>query len=155
MSGNTLGVIFRVTTWGESHGPAVGALVDGCPPGLELALEEIQSELNRRRPGLEPGVSQRKEEDRVEILSGVFEGKTTGTPISLLIPNRDSKSSDYDRLRDVFRPGHGDFTYQRKYGLRDHRGARAGKPQPAWPREPWRERSSPKREWKYSGIPWS
>jgi chorismate synthase len=122
MSGNTLGVIFRVTTWGESHGPAVGALVDGCPPGLELALEEIQSELNRRRPGLEPGVSQRKEEDRVEILSGVFEGKTTGTPISLLIPNRDSKSSDYDRLRDVFRPGHGDFTYQRKYGLRDHRG---------------------------------
>ena len=111
-----------MTTWGESHGPAVGAVVDGCPPGLDLALEEIQGELNRRRPGTGPGVSQRKEEDRVEILSGVFEGKTTGTPLSLLIPNRDSKSSDYDRLRDVFRPGHGDFTYQRKYGLRDHRG---------------------------------
>jgi chorismate synthase len=122
MSGNTLGVFFRVTTWGESHGPAVGAVVDGCPPGLDLALEEIQEELNRRRPGIGPGASSRKEEDRVEILSGVFEGKTTGTPISLLIPTRDSKSSDYDRFQDVFRPGHGDFTYYQKYGLRDHRG---------------------------------
>ena len=122
MSGNTLGVLFRVTTWGESHGPAVGAVVDGCPPGLDLPLEEIQEELNRRRPGSGPGTSPRKEEDRVEILSGVFGGKTTGTPISLLIPTRDSKSSDYDRFQDVFRPGHGDFTYQQKYGLRDHRG---------------------------------
>jgi chorismate synthase len=122
MSGNTLGVLFRVTTWGESHGPALGAVVDGCPPGLDLAAAEIQQELNRRRPGIGPGASPRKEEDRVEILSGVFEGKTTGTPITLLIPTRNAESSDYDRLRDVFRPGHGDFTYQRKYGLRDHRG---------------------------------
>ena len=122
MSGNTLGVLFRVTTWGESHGPAVGAMVDGCPPGLDLVAGEIQEELNRRRPGIGAGASPRKEEDRVEILSGVFEGETTGTPISLLIPNRDSKSSDYESLRDVFRPGHGDLTYQQKYGLRDHRG---------------------------------
>jgi len=96
--------------------------VDGCPPGLDLSPVDIQGELDRRRPGVGPGASPRKEEDRVEILSGVFEGKTTGIPISLLIPNRDPKSSDYDRLRDVFRPGHGDFTYQKKYGLRDHRG---------------------------------
>ncbi len=122
MGGNTFGVLFRVTTWGESHGEAVGAVVDGCPPNLELNEEDIQQELNRRRPGGGQGESPRKEADRVEIMSGVFQGKTTGTPISLLIRNRDRKSSDYDALAGLFRPGHGDFTYFKKYGVRDHRG---------------------------------
>ncbi|HXZ36170.1 MAG TPA: chorismate synthase, partial [Thermodesulfobacteriota bacterium] len=122
MSGNTLGVLFRVTTWGESHGPAVGAVVDGCPPGLELAADDIQQQLNRRRPGTGQASSSRQEEDRAEILSGVYQGRTTGTPIALLIRNRDVKSSDYESLEDVFRPGHGDWTYFKKYGIRDHRG---------------------------------
>jgi len=122
MGGNTFGVLFRVTTWGESHGEAVGAVVDGCPPNLELTEEDIQQELNRRKPGRGQGSSPREEADRVEILSGVFQGKTTGTPISLLIRNRDRKSSDYDALAGLFRPGHGDFTYLKKYGIRDHRG---------------------------------
>ena len=122
MSGNTFGILFRVTTWGESHGAAVGAVIDGCPPNIELAREDIQRELDRRRPGAVPLTSQRDEEDRVEILSGVFEGRTTGTPISLLIRNRDVDSASYEEIRDVFRPGHGDFTYFKKYGIRDHRG---------------------------------
>ncbi len=122
MGGNTFGVLFRVTTWGESHGEAVGAVVDGCPPNLELNEQDIQQELNRRRPGGGQGESPREEADRVEILSGIFQGKTTGTPISLLIRNRDRKSSDYDALAGLFRPGHGDFTYFKKYGVRDHRG---------------------------------
>ena len=122
MSGNAIGVLFRVVTWGESHGPAVGAVIDGCPPRLNLSATEIQEELDRRRPGGLPSASPRREADRVEILSGVFEGKTTGTPISLLIRNRDADSAAYDGLRDLFRPGHGDFTYQAKYGIRDHRG---------------------------------
>ena len=122
MSGNTIGVLFRVTTWGESHGPAVGALIDGCPPRLALSEADIQKELDRRSPGKLPSASPRKEQDRVEILSGVFEGKTTGTPISLLIRNRDADGAAYDDLRDLFRPGHGDITYQAKYGIRDHRG---------------------------------
>ena len=122
MSGNTIGVLFRVTTWGESHGPAVGAVIDGCPPRLDLSAVEIQEELDRRRPGGLPSASPRREEDRVEILSGLFEGKTTGTPISLLIRNRDADGAAYDGLRDLFRPGHGDITYQAKYGIRDHRG---------------------------------
>jgi chorismate synthase len=122
MSGNTFGVLFRVITWGESHGTALGAVIDGCPPNIELAREDIQRELDRRRPGAVPLTSQRGEEDRVEILSGVFEGRTTGTPISLSIQNKDVDSASYEALRDVFRPGHGDFTYFRKYGIRDHRG---------------------------------
>ncbi len=122
MSGNATGVLFRVVTWGESHGPAVGALIDGCPPRIGLAEADIQQELDRRRPGELLSASSRREADRVEILSGVFEGKTTGTPISLLIRNRDADSAAYDGLRDLFRPGHGDFTYQAKYGIRDHRG---------------------------------
>ena len=122
MSGNATGVLFRVVTWGESHGPAVGALIDGCPPRIGLAEADIQQELDRRRPGELLSASSRREADRVEILSGVFEGKTTGTPISLLIRNRDADSTAYDGLRDLFRPGHGDFTYQAKYGIRDHRG---------------------------------
>ena len=122
MSGNATGVLFRVVTWGESHGPAIGALIDGCPPRLALSEADIQNELDRRRPGKLPSASPRREADRVEILSGVFEGKTTGTPISLLIRNRDADSAAYDGLRDLFRPGHGDITYQAKYGIRDHRG---------------------------------
>ncbi len=122
MAGNTIGVVFRVTTWGESHGPALGAVVDGCPPGLALDERDVQEWLDRRRPGRAPSSSPRQEDDRVEILSGVFEGKTTGTPIALLIRNRDAASHDYEHLRDVFRPGHGDYAYMRKYGIRDHRG---------------------------------
>ncbi|MGB4549179.1 MAG: chorismate synthase [Syntrophales bacterium] len=122
MSGNTFGTFFRVTTWGESHGPAVGAVIDGCPPDIEITLADIQRDVDRRRPGALPSSSSGDEKDRVEILSGVFEGRTTGTPISLLIRNRDADSSSYEELRDVFRPGHGDFTYFKKYGVRDHRG---------------------------------
>jgi len=122
MSGSTIGVLFRVTTWGESHGPAIGAVVDGCPPGIDLDEKDIQKELDRRKPGKGSSASPRKEADRVELLSGTFEGKTTGTPISLIIRNVDAKSSAYEDLRDVFRPGHGDFTYWEKYGIRDHRG---------------------------------
>lgn len=122
MAGNTFGVLFRVTTWGESHGEALGAVVDGCPPNIDLTGEDIQRDLNRRRPGAVTLTSQRGEADGVEILSGVLEGKTTGTPISLLIQNRDVDSASYEELRDVFRPGHGDFTYFKKYGIRDHRG---------------------------------
>ena len=122
MSGNTFGTIFRITTWGESHGRAVGAVVDGCPAGLALAAEDIHKELDRRRPGQSRASTQRMEEDRVEILSGIFEGQTTGTPISLLVWNKDADSSSYDLLRDKPRPGHADYAYQMKYGLRDHRG---------------------------------
>jgi chorismate synthase len=119
---NTFGTLFTVTTWGESHGPAVGAVVDGCPPRLPLTAEDIQVELDRRRPGQSDIVTPRKEEDRVEFLSGVFEGRTTGTPISLLVRNADQRPSAYDEMRDKFRPSHADFTYQAKFGLRDHRG---------------------------------
>ena len=122
MGGNSLGTLFKVTTWGESHGKALGAVIDGCPPRMELSVEDIQKELERRRPGQGKGTSPRKEEDRVEILSGVYEGKTTGTPIALLIWNQDVDSEPYEELKDVFRPGHADFTYQAKYGIRDHRG---------------------------------
>jgi chorismate synthase len=122
MSGNTIGALFRVTTWGESHGPAVGAVIDGCPPRIDLSEADIQSELDRRRPGVLPSASPRREPDRIEILSGLFEGKTTGTPIALMIRNRDAASGDYEGLRSLFRPGHGDITYQAKYGIRDHRG---------------------------------
>jgi len=122
MSGNTLGKCFCVTNFGESHGPAVGAVVDGCPPGLALRVEHIQAELDRRRPGTSRHVTQRREADQVEILSGVFEGRTTGTPIALLIRNTDARSKDYDNLLDTFRPGHADYTYWKKYGHRDPRG---------------------------------
>jgi chorismate synthase len=122
MSGNTFGVLFRVTTFGESHGKAIGAVIDGCPPRLALGEADIQAELNRRKPGGHKASTLRKEEDRVEILSGVFEGETTGTPIALLIRNSDADSEAYDDLRNVFRPGHGDFTTMKKYGIRDHRG---------------------------------
>jgi chorismate synthase len=122
MAGNTIGSIFRVTTWGESHGPALGAVVDGCPAGLSLNESDIQQALDRRKPSNSVSSTTRKEGDKVEILSGVFEGKTTGTPVSLIIKNVDAKSSSYDELKDVFRPGQGDFTYFQKYGIRDWRG---------------------------------
>ncbi|WKU18251.1 chorismate synthase [Advenella alkanexedens] len=122
MSGNTLGKIFTVSNFGESHGPAIGCVIDGCPAGLELSAEDIQLELDRRRPGTSRHVTQRQEPDQVEILSGVYEGKTTGTPIGLLIRNQDQRSKDYSAISDTFRPGHADITYWKKYGIRDPRG---------------------------------
>lgn len=122
MSGNTFGKSFTVTTFGESHGPALGCIVDGCPPGLPLQEADIQPDLDRRKPGTSKFVTQRKEEDRVRILSGVFEGLTTGTPIALLIENSDQRSYDYDKIKQVFRPNHADYAYIQKYGIRDHRG---------------------------------
>ena len=122
MAGNSFGHIFTVTSFGESHGPAIGCVVDGCPPGLALSVEDIQGDLDRRKPGTSRHVTQRQESDTVEILSGVFEGKTTGTPIALLIRNEDARSRDYGNLIDTFRPGHADYTYWQKYGIRDHRG---------------------------------
>jgi chorismate synthase len=122
MAGNTFGTLFCVTSFGESHGPAIGCVVDGCPPGLSLTIDDIQHELDRRKPGTSRHVSQRQESDRVEILSGVFEGRTTGTPIALLIRNEDQRSRDYGNLADTFRPGHADYTYWQKYGIRDYRG---------------------------------
>lgn len=119
---NTFGRLFRVTAFGESHGPAVGAVVDGCPAGLEVDLKYIQYELDRRRPGQSNITSPRREKDRVEILSGVFEGRTTGAPVTLVVFNEDARSGDYDHLSDAFRPSHADFTYQEKFGIRDHRG---------------------------------
>ncbi|HET9577268.1 MAG TPA: chorismate synthase [Usitatibacter sp.] len=122
MSGSTLGTLFTVTTFGESHGPAIGCVIDGCPPGMELSEADIQPDLDRRKPGTSRHVTQRHEEDKVEILSGVYEGKTTGTPIALLIRNVDQRSKDYAKIANSFRPGHADYTYLRKYGIRDPRG---------------------------------
>ena len=122
MSFNTFGKLFRFSTWGESHGPAIGCIVDGCPPSINLKEQDIQVELNKRKPGQSKFTTQRKEDDRVQILSGVFEGKTTGTPISLIIYNQDMRSKDYGNIKDKFRPGHADFTYFKKYGIRDYRG---------------------------------
>jgi chorismate synthase len=122
MSGSTLGHLFCVTNFGESHGPAIGCVIDGCPPGMSLSEADIQPDLDRRKPGTSRHVTQRQEADQVQILSGVFEGLTTGTPIALLIPNTDQRSKDYANLLDTFRPGHADYTYWRKYGLRDPRG---------------------------------
>ena len=122
MSHNTFGHLFRFTTWGESHGPALGVVVDGCPPGIPISAEVIQRDLDRRRPGQSRFTTQRREEDTVEILSGVFEGRTTGTPIALLIRNVDARSRDYAKIKDLFRPGHADYTYLQKYGVRDYRG---------------------------------
>jgi chorismate synthase len=123
MSGNTFGKIFAVTTFGESHGKALGCIVDGCPPGIVLSEDDIQVDLDRRKPGQSKYTTQRKESDKVEILSGVFEGKTTGTPICLIIYNEDQRPKDYGEIKDKFRPGHADFTYTKKYGFRDYRGA--------------------------------
>ncbi len=122
MPGNSFGTIFKLTTFGESHGTAIGGIIEGCPSGLELNMEAIQNELDRRKPGQSKITTQRKESDRVEFLSGIFEGKTQGTPIGFIIPNQDAKSKDYSHIKDVYRPSHADFTYDAKYGLRDYRG---------------------------------
>ena len=122
MSGNTIGKLFTVTSFGESHGPALGCIVDGCPPGMQLSEEDLQRDLDRRKPGTSRFTTQRQEGDRVRILSGVFEGRTTGTPIGLLIENTDQRSKDYSKIKDQFRPAHADYTYQQKYGIRDYRG---------------------------------
>jgi chorismate synthase len=122
MSGNSIGKLFCVTSFGESHGPAIGCIVDGCPPGLALAAGDLQHDLDRRKPGTSRHTTQRREADEVEILSGVFEGKTTGTPIGLIIRNTDQRSKDYSEIMDRFRPGHADYTYHQKYGIRDYRG---------------------------------
>ncbi len=123
MAGNSFGQLFRVTTFGESHGPALGCIVDGCPPGLELSPDDIQQDLDRRRPGQSKHTTQRREPDRAEILSGVFDGVTTGAPIGIVIRNEDQRTRDYERIREQFRPGHADYTYLRKYGIRDYRGS--------------------------------
>ncbi len=122
MSFNTFGKIFRFTTWGESHGPAIGCIVDGCPPNIDISENEIQKDMDKRRPGQSKFTTQRNESDKVSILSGVFQGKTTGTPISMIIYNEDKRSRDYESIKDKFRPGHADFTYFKKYGIRDYRG---------------------------------
>ncbi|MDH3354933.1 MAG: chorismate synthase [Chromatiales bacterium] len=122
MSGNSIGKLFTVTSFGESHGPAIGCIVDGCPPGLEISEADLQGDLDRRKPGTSRHTTQRREADEVKILSGVFEGKTIGTPIGLLIENTDQRSKDYSNIKDTFRPGHADYTYQQKYGVRDYRG---------------------------------
>src|ERR1700760_4765025 len=122
MAGNTIGKLFTVTTFGESHGPAMGCIVDGCPPGIPLADSDLQADVEKRRPGTSKFTTQRRESDTVRILSGVFEGKTTGTPIGLLVENEDQRSRDYQKIKDRFRPGHADYTYQQKYGVRDYRG---------------------------------
>ena len=122
MSGNTFGTLFTLTSFGESHGPAIGGVVDGCPPGLALCVDDLQVDLDRRKPGTSRHVTQRNEADTVEILSGVFEGKTTGAPIGLLIRNTDQRSQDYSKIMNTFRPGHADYTYTQKYGIRDYRG---------------------------------
>src|SRR5690606_39091223 len=131
---STYGRMFRVTTWGESHGPALGAVIDGCPAGLEISEELIQRDLDRRRVGQSKVTSPRQERDRVTILSGVFEGRTTGAPISLITYNADADSSKYDAIRDLFRPGHADYTYWKKYGHRDHRGGGRSSARETWGR---------------------
>src|SRR5699024_8916554 len=122
MSGNTWGQAFTVTSFGESHGPAIGCVVDGCPPGLALSEADLQPDLDRRKPGQSKHVTQRREDDTAQILSGVFEGETTGTPIAILIHNTAQRSRDYSKIKDVFRPTHADYTYLQKYGRRDYRG---------------------------------
>ena len=122
MPGNTIGDVFRVTTFGESHGLALGCIIDGCPPGMTLSESDLQEDLDRRKPGTSKYATQRKEADQVKILSGVFEGVTTGTPIGLLIENQDQKSKDYSSIKDLYRPAHADYTYAQKYGIREYRG---------------------------------
>ena len=122
MPGNSFGNIFRITTWGESHGEALGVVIDGCPAGVKISIEDIQIELDRRRPGQNKFTTQRKEPDKVQILSGIFDGKTTGTPISMLVKNSDAISKSYENFKDIYRPGHADYSYDAKYGIRDYRG---------------------------------
>ena len=122
MAGSTLGTIWKITTWGESHGAGVGVVIDGCPAGLPLAEEDVQAYLDRRKPGQSRFTTQRQEGDKAEILSGVFEGRTTGTPIAMFVRNQDQRSKDYSNIMDIYRPGHADYTFDQKYGFRDYRG---------------------------------
>ena len=122
MAGNSFGTLFKLTTFGESHGEALGGIIDGCPPGIAIDFEAIQNEMQRRKPGQSSIVTQRKEEDVVQFLSGIFEGKTTGTPIGFIIPNTNQKSNDYTHIKDSYRPSHADYVYEKKYGIRDYRG---------------------------------
>ena len=122
MAGNSIGTLFKITTFGESHGESLGGIIDGCPAGIELNFEAIQHEMQRRKPGQSSIVTQRKEEDEVQFLSGIFNGKTTGTPIGFIIPNTNQKSEDYSSIKDNYRPSHADFVYEKKYGIRDYRG---------------------------------
>ena len=122
MAGNSYGTLFKLTTFGESHGEALGGIIDGCPAGIEINLNAIQNDIQRRKPGQSSIVTQRKEEDEVQFLSGIFEGKTTGTPIGFIIPNTNQKSDDYSHIKDSYRPSHADFVYEKKYGIRDYRG---------------------------------
>ena len=122
MAGNSFGKLFNLTTFGESHGPSIGGVIDGCPSGIMLDFDAIQNEMNRRKPGQSEIVTQRKEPDTVEFLSGIFEGQTTGTPIGFIIHNTNQKSNDYSHIKDVYRPSHADYTYEKKYGIRDYRG---------------------------------
>ena len=140
MAGSTYGTIFKISTWGESHGKALGVVIDGCPAGLPLSEEDIQIYLDRRKPGQTSISTPRKESDQVEILSGVFEGKTTGTPISLMIRNTSQKSSDYSQIASCYRPGHADYPFDAKYGFRDYRGGgrSSGKPRGVWRQAPLR-----------------
>ena len=126
MSGNSFGEMFKVSTFGESHGPALGCVIDGCPPGLEISVDEIQAELDRRKPGTSKFATQRRESDSIKILSGVFEGRTTGTSIGLVVDNENQRSKDYAEIKDKYRPSHADYTYEKKYGVRDYRGGWKG-----------------------------
>lgn len=140
MSGSTFGKAFQITTFGESHGEALGVVIQGCPAGLAVDEAVIQRALDKRKPGQGPASTKRNEPDRPRLISGTFEGKTTGTPLMILIENKDAKSRSYDEIAHVFRPGHGDYTYFKKYGIRDYRGggrASARKPPPGWRQEPW------------------
>lgn len=144
MAGSSIGRNFTITTWGESHGKALGVVIDGCPAGIPLSVEDIMKDLDRRKPGQSRFTTPRKEEDQVDILSGVFEGKTTGTPISMIIYNTNQRSRDYSDIKDIYRPGHADFTYDAKYGFRDYRGGGrswVGKQQLGWLQEPWLKKS--------------
>ncbi|MDO8627446.1 MAG: chorismate synthase, partial [Candidatus Diapherotrites archaeon] len=134
MTGNTFGKLFKVTSFGESHGIGLGVIIDGCPPGIPLSVEEVQKDLDRRRPGQSAVTTSRGEEDKVEIVSGIFEGKTTGAPIAMIVINRDMDSSKYEKLKDVFRPGHADFTYFAKYGIRDYKGSGRASGRETWSR---------------------
>lgn len=145
MSGSSFGKVFQITTFGESHGKALGVVIQGCPPGIDLDPGYIQKALDKRKPGKGPASTKRKEPDTPVILSGIFEGKTTGTPIMILIENKDAKSRSYADIAHVFRPGHGDFTYQQKYGIRDYRGG-AG-PLPGRLQHGWRQGRWPRRYW--------
>ena len=152
MAGSTLGTIWKITTWGESHGAGVGVVIDGCPAGLPLAEEDVQAYLDRRKPGQSRFTTQRQEGDKAEILSGVFEGRTTGTPIAMFVRNQDQRSKDYSNIMDIYRPGHADYTFDQKYGFRDYRGG--GRSSDERPLEEWRPEQWRPNFWKAWELPY-